>query len=67
MKARAKILIANQANKNGEVFSKEALEKLAEENECFEFDGENLYHVMKMQKSDEIMNQVLEENFWDLI
>jgi len=61
------IAIADHPNANGDMYSKECLQKMANESEAFEFDGVNLYHVMEIKDPDPDAQKILDDNFWDLV
>lgn len=61
------VAIADEKHKNGYSYSKESLQRIADEDEAFEFDGVNLYHVIKFENCDPEIKKIIDENFWDLV
>ena len=64
---RIALATANQPNKNGSTYSREALERLANSSDCFELENDVLFHIMTFTPLEDEFQKIIDENFWDLL
>jgi len=67
MRYRSLIHQAGVADAQNRIYSQEALEKMVEENDLLEIEGDKVYISVECKLPDPEAQMILNDNIWDLI